>query len=111
MLKRWLLLVSLLTAGSCVEFPEGPNECIFAYNVIPQRSIPLAVGDSMNVTAQRLPGCGGKLPVTWTVDSPGLARARSTGDSTAVVIGVAPGTTSVTVSNGAESGFFVLTVR
>jgi hypothetical protein len=111
MLKRFLLLSSLLATASCAELPDGPGECIFAYNVVPQSTAALAVGDSMNVTAQRVADCGGKLPVTWTVDTPGFARVRSTGDSTAVVTGLAAGTTPVTARNGSESGFFILTVR
>src|SRR5512132_2428503 len=110
MLTRCLLLAVLLTTASCTAFPDGPGECTFAYKVVAQNSAPLAVGDSMNITAQRLPGCGATLPVTWTVDTPGLARVRSTGDSTAVVTGVAQGTTSVTATNGGKSGFIILTV-
>jgi hypothetical protein len=110
MLTRCLLVVSLVATGACVELPDGPGECIFAYTVVAQSSS-LAVGDSTNVTAKRTPGCGGKLPVTWAVDTPALARVRSTGDSTAVVTGVAPGVTPVTARNGGETGFFVLTVR
>ena len=111
MLKHLLLVASLFTTGSCAELPDGPGECIFAYNVVAQNQMPLAVGDSMNITAQRVSGCGGKLPVIWTVDTPGLARVRSTGDSSAVVTGLAPGTTSVTASNDGKTGFLTLTVK
>jgi hypothetical protein len=111
MLKRYLLAASVLASGSCAEFPDGPGECIFAYDVVAQSASPLAIGDSMNVTARRHSGCNGRLPVTWIVDTPAFARVRSTGDSTAVVTGVAAGTTTVTARNGDDSGFFVLTVR
>src|SRR5688500_17049319 len=109
MLKRCLLSVAVLAAASCVEFPAAPGECIFAYDVVGQGVAQLAVGDSMHVTARRVPGCGGKLPVTWSVDTPALARVRSTCDSTAVVTGVAAGNTAVTVRNGGDTGFFILT--
>lgn len=108
-LKGIVFAASFLTAA-CAELPDGPSGCIFAYNVVAPSQM-LAVGDSMNVTAQRITGCGGNLPVTWTVDTPGHARIRSTGDSTAVVTGLAAGTTSVTASNGGKSGFLVLTVK
>src|SRR5262245_54775773 len=111
MLRNFLLAVSVFTTGSCAGLPDGPGECIFAYNVVAQSQLPLAVGDSMNVIAKRVPGCGGTLPVTWTVDTPALARVRSTGDSSAVVTGVAPGSTSVTASNSGKTGFFTLTVK
>src|SRR3569833_996855 len=102
MLKlRSLLIAGLFATGACASLPDGPNECIFAYNLVAQNSS-VSVADSMNVTAQRVPGCGGNLPVTWTVDTPGLARVRSSGDSTAVVTGLAAGTTTVTAANGGK---------
>jgi hypothetical protein len=104
----------ILVSGSCVG-DLGPDgfDCIFQYDVRPRTpgaSLSIAAGDSIALLASRTPNCGAVWPVTWSVEQTAVASIRATGDSTAMLRGLTPGTAVVNARNGTRSGFTVVTV-
>ena len=96
--------------AACADNLNGPNGCIFAYDITP-KTITLQVADSTAVQASAIRGCGGGSSVSWTVDDNSKATVRSTGNLTAIVRGVAKGSTVLNVTDGIRTGFALVDVK
>jgi hypothetical protein len=104
------IVIGLMSLAACADNLNGPSDCIFAYEVTPS-AINVNVADSVAVTATQVANCGGPPSVTWRVEDATKATVRSTGALTAVVKGVAPGTTIVNAENGSRAGFTIVQVQ
>lgn len=108
--RTFPIVLAALSFLACADNLDGPNECIFAYTVDPA-SVTVQVGDSAAIRAIPATNCGAPSSVTWRVDDVSKATVRSTGNLTAMVRGIAAGTTLVTSENGDKSGFAVVEVQ
>ncbi len=100
-----VVLISLGTAacdgGGQPEPAPLPNEtCIGPFVQLDPILAEIAVGDSVALTARRrsfISVCSPQAPgvFQWQTQVPGVVSLRPTGDSTAIVKGVAPGTVLV----------------
>lgn len=106
----WPILVGALSLPACADNLGGPNECIFAYTIDPP-AVTVQVGDSAAIRAIPATNCGAPSSVSWRVDDVSKATVRSTGNLTAIVHGIATGTTLVTSENGDKSGFALVEVK
>jgi hypothetical protein len=109
-LSACAMLIGLASLAACADNLNGPSGCVFAYEVAPG-SINVNVADSVAVTATPVANCGGPPTVTWRVEDATKATVRSTGALTAVVRGVAPGTTILNAENGSRAGFTIVQVH
>jgi hypothetical protein len=105
-----LLCFGIISLAACVVDVDGPDECIFAYEIDPG-PISVNVADSTTVRAIPVANCGGPQSVTWRVEDATKATVRSTGNLTAVVRGVVKGTTFLHAENGDKSGFELIDVK
>jgi hypothetical protein len=108
-MKSMFAVFSVVLLSSCIGDLYEIDECIFAYTVTPD-FIEMAPGDSTTVRANRVSGCNGTMPVSWSVQESSVATVRSTGDSTAVVRAIANGVGNLTVEGSGGNGFAVIRV-
>ena len=108
---RTLTFAALIVSASCGDLLSGPENCVFAYSISPTGLLQLTPGDSILVTAARIPGCEGTFPVTWLSETPLVATVQPAGDSTALIRALAPGVTNMFVGNGSRSGFTTVRVN
>ena len=101
---------AIMSLSACADTLGGPNECIFAYDIDPG-PITVNVADSATVRAIPVSNCGAPQSVTWRVEDNSKATVRSTGNLSAVVHGVAKGTTFINAENGDKAGFALLEVK
>lgn len=104
------MIISIMSLAACADNLSGPNECIFAYSIDPG-PITVQLGDSSAVRAIPDSNCGAPQSVTWRIEDTSKATVRSTGGLTAMVYGVAKGSTVLNAENGDKSGFALIQVN
>ena len=60
-------LLGMMSLAACADNLNGPNECIFAYDIEPA-AFAVNVGDSVAVRATPVAKCGGPQSVTWRIE-------------------------------------------
>ena len=106
----WPIVFGMVGLVACADNLSGPNDCVFAYSIDPAQAT-VQLGDSTAVRAIPDASCGAPQSVTWRVEDTSKATVRSTGSLTAVVYGVAKGTTVLNAENGDKSGFALIEVK
>ncbi len=102
--QRWIVLAvggmaaAALALGSCNSDPLAGCTS-YGLDIVPSFNLFVAVGDSTRVFAQVTSDCPSiRNRVDFAVKSPALATVRATSDTTAVLLGVAQGTTMLYVT-------------
>lgn len=93
-----LLVVTSLSCGR--NDPINDDSCLVPVVVRPVYR-DLGVGDTAHAAAVRVCTLGPEPPFTWSTEPPGVATVTPLSDTSAVITGVAAGTTHVQMSGAA----------
>lgn len=97
--------ITVTSEGVSTQIPVTTQTGVASVQVFPP-SGQVAVGQNLGVVAIARDGQGNIIPrvVTWETSNPAIATVSSTGDSTALVIGVASGQALITATTEGVSG-------